>query len=372
VHHSLRLLGSCGLMAVIALAGPARADEDPVIGGKKVTEWFRFLREEKDARKRQAALLIIDIQAGPKVAVVFPGLLRELREHPDAATRARIAELLLKYKDKGDDLIKALVAALKTDKDAKVRAMAAATLGKLERIASSAVSDLGDALKDPAGSVRAAAAEAIGQFSAFDAEIARDWVPALAACLKDAEVEVRMSSTYALARMGPTAAPAVPALGAAAAGDKEAAVRKEAAKALAAIGPKAGDAASALIKALQDSNADVRLQAAYALGRIGPDAAAALPDLIKAVKDKDKSVRCHAIHAIGAMGKAATPAIPDLIGAVKDDVVADVRLAAIEELAAFGPDAKAAQDVLMVASRDGKPAIREAAQDALKKIQQSP
>jgi HEAT repeat protein len=357
---------------MFVLAAPARADEDPVIGGKKVTEWFKFLRDEKDPRKRQAALLIIDTQAGPKVAVVFPGLLRELREHPDPTTRVRIAELLLKYKDKGDDLIKGLVAALKTDKDAKVRAMAATTIGKLERIASSAVSDLGEALKDQAGPVRSAAAEALGVFSAFDAEIARDWVSPLAACLKDGDTTVRMNAAYALARMGASAAAAVSALSDAVGGDKEIAVRKESAKALAAIGPKASDATPALIKALQDTNSDVRMQAAYALGRIGSDAVAALPGLMKAVKDKDKSVRCHAIHAIGAFGKAATPAIPELIGAVKDDVVADVRLAAIEELAAFGADARSALDVLMVASRDGKPAIREAAQDALKKIQQAP
>jgi HEAT repeat protein len=116
----------------------------------------------------------------------------------------------------------------------------------------------------------------------------------------------------------------------------------------------------------------VRQQAAYALGRIKPDPKIALPELLKAVQDKDKSVRCYVIHAIGALGKPATSAIPELIRVLKEDVVADVRLAAIEELATFGPDAKAALDVLMIASRDGKPAIREAAQEAVKKIQQSP
>ena len=138
------------------------------------------------------------------------------------------------------------------------------------------------------------------------------------------------------------------------------------------MGPAASEATPALIKALQDANAEVRQQAAYGLGRIKPDAMLALPELLKAVKDKDKSVRCHAIHALGALGKPATSAIPELIRVLKEDVVADVRLAAIEELATFGPDARAALDVLMIASRDGKPAIREAAQEAVKKIQQSP
>lgn len=372
VSRLLALLAVSVFLGWISTASPAQADEDPAIRGKKVTEWFKFLHEEKDPRRRQAALQIIDLQAGPKVAVVFPGLLREMREHPDPAIRARIAELLLKYKDKGDDLIKGLVSALKTDKDAKVRETAATTLGKLERIGFSAAADLSEALADQSPGVRAASADAIGQFSAIDAEIARDAIPGLAKCVKDADPTVRLNSVLALARMGPIAASAAPALADAVKDDKDAGIRKESAKTLAIMGPGACEAAPALFKALEDSNPDVRQQAAYALGKINPDPKLALPELLKAIKDKDKSVRYYAIHALGSLGKPAAPAIPELIRVLKEDVVADVRLAAIEELANFGPDAKAALGALMIASRDGKPAIREAAQDAVKKIQQSP
>ncbi len=190
--------------------------------------------------------------------------------------------------------------------------------------------------------------------------------------MKDPNVTVRTNAILTLARMGPAAADATAALAEALASDKEDRIRKECAKALAFVGKGAGNAAPALIKALGDPNSDVRQYSAYALGRINPDPKVALPELLKALKDTDKSVRGNAIHAIGMLGKAATPAIPELIRVLKDDVVAEVRLAAIEELASFGPDAKAALDALTIASRDGKPAIREAAQDALKKIQQTP
>jgi HEAT repeat protein len=372
VSRLLPILTIVCATATAASSNRSYAADDPEIRGRKVSAWFKFLREEKDARRRQAALQIIDLQAGPKVAVVFPGLLRELREHPDTAIRARIAQLLLKYKDKGDDLTKALTNALENDKDAKVREAAATTLGRLDRMGFVTVPELTKALKDQAPTVRAAAADALGQFSAIDGEIARDAIPLLSECLKDSSTPVRMNVVLTLARMGPAAATATPALAESLANDKEDGIRKECAKALAFIGKGADSAAPALIKALGDSSSEVRQYSAYALGRISPDPKVVLPELLKAIKDKDKTVRGYAIHAIGSLGKAATPAIPELIRVLKDDVVAEVRLAAIEELASFGPDAKAALDALTIASRDGKPAIREAAQDALKKIQQSP
>jgi HEAT repeat protein len=361
------------LAAILALSG-VRADEDPKIGDKKVTEWFKFLREEQDARRRQAALMIIDREAGPKVGVVFPGLVKELREHPDPAVRAKIAELMPKYKDRGgDEVANALKAALTNDKEGKVRAAAAAALGQLGRpLGFSAVKELGDALKDKDAGTRAAAAEAIGDFSRIDPEIAKESAPALAAALQDSDTQVRLQSAFALGRMGAAAETAVAALAASLPKEKDIAVRKEITKTLTAMGPSASGATAALVAALKDESPDVRQTAAIALGHVNPDAGLALPELLKATKDRDKSVRCYAIHAIGSLGKSAASAIPDLIEIVRKDEVADVRVAAIEELAGFGNDAKAAVDALTVASKDGRLAIREAALEALKKIQQSP
>src|SRR5262249_23115552 len=316
--------------------------------------------------------MIIDRQAGPKVGVVFPGLAKELREHPDAAVRAKIVEIMPKYKDRGDEVVSAIRTTLAGDKEGKVRESAAVALGQLDRQGFPAVKELGDALKDKHAGARAAAAETIGAFSRIDSEIARDTVPALAELLQDSEKRVRLQAAFALGRMGAAASGAVQALAAALAKEKDVAVRKEIAKSLTAMGQSAAPATSALLSALKDDSSDVRQNAAIALGRIGPDATQALPELLKATKDRDKSVRCYAIHAIGSLGKPAVSAIPELIEIVRKDEVADVRLAAIEELAGFGADAKSAVDALTVASKDGRLAIREAALEALKKIQQSP
>src|SRR5262249_54658927 len=149
-----------------------------------------------------------------------------------------------------------------------------------------------------------------------------------------------INAAYALGRMAPLAAEAAGPLGELAAADKDQAARKEACKTLAAIGPKAVIAVPYLAKVLRDPQASVRQQAAIALGKIGPDAAAALPDLLKAAHEPDKSVRCHAIRAIGGLGKGALTAIPELIKILKEDDVVEVKLAAIDELGGFGPDAK--------------------------------
>jgi len=352
----------------------AQEDDDPVVRKKKISEWLKIVHEDPELNKRQAALLILEF-TGTKPRRILPGLLKELRENSEDVIRARCAELLVKFKDEKDQtdrLVVPLITALKQDKSERVREAAATSLGKLARDGAKAVPDVTEALKDKQPKVRAAAAEAIGQFCRVDAEIAKDSIPLLIVLLKDADVNVRVQAAFALGRMGPTAAPAVMALAALVAADKDANVRRESAKTLAAIGSESRSAVKDLVKALDDPQTDVRQYAAVALAKIGPDAADALPQLQKALKDKDKEVRCQVVHAIGSLGKAALSVLPDLIRLLKDDDVAEVRLAVVQELGGLGPDAKEAIDALTIASRDGRPAIREAAVDALKKVQKSP
>src|SRR5262249_33516985 len=158
------------------------------IRGRKVSEWFKFLREEQDSRRRLAALALLDTEAGPKSTLVMPGFVKELREHSDPAIRMRIAQVLPKYKDRGEDVAVALKASLQNDKDEKVRAAAAIAIARLERpLGTAAIKELVDALKDPSAVTRAAAAEAIGQLSRIDSEIAKDYVAVIASSLSDQE-----------------------------------------------------------------------------------------------------------------------------------------------------------------------------------------
>ena len=62
---------------------------------------------------------------------------------------------------------------------------------------------------------------------------------------------------------------------------RQATVRRQAAEVLARIGPRAESAVPALIKALDDSATGVRKSAALALGQIGPAAADAAPALLR-------------------------------------------------------------------------------------------
>ena len=47
--------------------------------------------------------------------------------------------------------------------------------------------------------------------------------------------------------------------------------------------------------------------------------------------------------------------MPDLIKIVKDEEIPEIKLAAIDELANFGPEAAIAEDALKIAAKDGRP-----------------
>lgn len=89
--------------------------------------------------------------------------------------------------------------------------------------------------------------------------------------LKSADTDTRVNACVELAKAGPDAAPAVPAL----------------------------------IVALKDSDFLVRRLAANALGVIGPKAKEAIPALKEATKDRDASVRTEAIGAIQGIDEKA-------------------------------------------------------------------
>jgi len=361
------------LILSLIIQGPVYAQDDPVIRGRTVSEWFRLLREESNAQRRLAILRLIDMEAGPNVPIVLPNFLKEVAVHPDPTVRARIIQALPRYKDRGEEIIQTYRSALTRDKESKVREAAAQTIPKLDRTgAILLIPDLGLAVRDAHPDVRAAAAQTIGILTQSDKQSTVELLSPLEEGLKDSEAAVRFQCAYALSQMGELAAPAVSSLAEMFRNDTVILNRREAAKAIAAIGPKAANAAETLVSGLADPQPGIRQAAALALAQVKGDPERVLPALLKAARDSDVSVRCLAIHAIGAFGKSAVKTIPDLIDILRRDEVADVRLAAIEELANFGPEARAALDVLKVASKDGRAAIREAAQAALKKIESSP
>ena len=100
-----------------------------------------------------------------------------------------------------------------------------------------------------------------------------------------------------LGRLGPTAAPAAPAL-IEALKCPAVLVRQNAALALGEIGPEARAAVPALIGGLADPDWQVRRAAAVALGKIGPEAKAAEKALEQLTADKNSLVQKAAREAL--------------------------------------------------------------------------
>ncbi|MBC8870304.1 MAG: HEAT repeat domain-containing protein [Planctomycetes bacterium] len=130
-------------------------------------------------------------------------------------------------------------------------------------------------------------------------------VPALAATLQDADVQMRRNAALVLIEL-----------------------RGE------WTGKRIVDiraAVPALIKATSDQDADVRAWSAHALAEIGPDAVEAVPALIKLLKDPAEGPRNTSAIALGSIGPSASEAVPALTGALEDEST-DVRLFAATAL----------------------------------------
>ena len=222
--------------------------------------------------------------------------------------------------------------------------------------------------------------------------------------LKDVEIDVRLHAARALGRIGPEAREAIPPL-VETLNDENSDLRAEAAEALGGIGQATEDVVLALNEALNETMGiwypSPREQIVRALGKLGPEAMVAVPALISVLKDSprlfERQQSAMALGRIGQPAKIAVPAlaktmrqkntfqdlgqysadalsrigkaaVPYLIQALKDEI-SEVRFAAVGALGQIGPDARDAIQPLIEALEDKNLLYREAAEDALEKIQ---
>jgi HEAT repeat protein len=334
----------------------------------------------KDETKGKEAAHVLGLM-GSRGAAAVPGLIGVLRDRQaPAAVREEAADALGKIGEPVADVVSALTAALKDDKE-KVRYQAAEALRWMGPLAKEAMPALVAALKDedartaekaclalarlgdalairplmealqgPRGSVADQAALALWQIG----PAAKDVVPGLIALLKKPPSESRRVRTLLL-WLGPIAVPGL----ADALHDNEATVRQSAAEILGLLGPVARAAVPALAGALQDRMPTVALSAALALTQIDPtrardavprladalddaaaaealadmgsEARAAVPALIAALKHREKAVRDSARHALGRIGPPAVPALIDALKSPSEgiDVLAAEALAVV-------------------------------------------
>ena len=194
-------------------------------------------------------------------------------------------------------------------------------------------------------------------------------VPRLIEALK--HEHLRGQVVYILGQIGPAAAPAAEAL-AGLVNDKNARVAQEAALALAKIGPGAKAAIPALVKSLEGEGANSHA-VAYALGKIGPDATVqkALTGLLKS-SDRDLAlVSAWVLAQVRPVtAEIAAQTVPVLTAGLAAPLPLE-RQSAAEALGNLGSLAKNATTLaaLQKAASDDDRAVRDAAADALKAIQ---
>jgi HEAT repeat protein len=129
------------------------------------------------------------------------------------------------------------------------------------------------------------------------------------------------------------------------------------------LGPDAADAMPTLIKALKDQDEGVRMNAASAIGQIGRGAAVAVPALIAALKDDCEYVRGNAACALRNIG-LRTPAVTEGLVKALDDKSDSVRSNAALALWKLSRT-KRAISVLEETIKNGSALGRSVAADAL-------
>jgi HEAT repeat protein len=376
--------------------GLARAEDDPKFRNRHLSEWLQMLREDPAVDHRRAALLATELIGPGKSPAVVPAIIAALRDDSDEKVREAAATALGRIGERqaakplaekqpftaGRD---ALAGALRTDKSGRVRASAATALGRLDKSdAAGAVVDLAATVGSPTtlAVARTAAADTLRRIGAEAAEA----VPALRKALEDqsADEPTRTAAALALGNVGDPGLAALPGL-MAVLGDARApaGLVKAVADTLGRLGTDAAAASSVRLGELltaKGSEVELRRAAAGALDQFGAEGRPALAALRSALQDDDRFVRSLALHAIGqqgpALGSEGRATVTAVLGCFGDRVV-EVRVAAAETVAALGaealgPDLVVARERLREATRDGQKAVREAAAEALKKLQPAP
>jgi HEAT repeat protein len=414
---------SLSLLVPLILLTPSAvraADDDPVLQFKRLSEWIELLRGEQGQttrqtllqalgcaashpkvwhswllQRREAGLLAVSLIGPQKSPNVFPALLGALRNDPEENIRRGAALSLGRLGKKVHDDNKemrgtsikltevrnGLVEALRADKSPKVREACARSLGQLQEDATEAIPALVHALKDADENTQAAAGEAL-RVLGLTITI-RDKLPELEEALKNPKTNTlaRVQIAVTLGLIGRSVAVDNRGLrevlkDAKTPGELRVAV----AETLGTLGSSSAVEDLTAVLAAKDSSQALRHACLVALDSFGTDAKPALPELKKGLNDKDKFIRTQSMHVIGRIGKELGPESKEIVKEllkITNDPIFEVRLAAIETLGNLG--AEAMSDALpMVLERltelakDGQRTIRDAAEDAKKKLKPAP
>ncbi len=351
-----------GIVASVAIA-----QTDEVVLGKKGSQWIEILKTHKETKYRRASLIALELIGG-KSRGVTAALYEALERDTEPEVRRETALLLNRMGAEARGAARELVETIRRDKSAAVRAAAAKSLGgRLKDQSRPYVPEIIELLKDQDAGVRAALVEAMR-----DLEDAA--VPALPRLMKLAKEKnedrfTRLYSIQIISLQGLESPEAGKFLREIFEDKTDATnLREIALEGLA----RREDTGFALLfgGALDEKEVKIRQVAAGALAKLGGKAREAWPAIQKGLKDPDPLVRLQLIRGTGALSRSIDDAITSLgEAAVKDDATENV-LAAVQELADLGRRAEKTAPVLTrLAENDTRASIRQAAADALKKIQ---
>ncbi|MDF1664380.1 MAG: HEAT repeat domain-containing protein [Planctomycetota bacterium] len=253
------------------------------------------------------------------------------------------------------DLIKALVRAVKEDKESLWK-----RIGKtIVKMGPGAIPKLINVMKDKKSPARYMAAAVIGDMGVGVLE-------PLTKLIKGDDKDLRFLAAVGLKGLGPLAAKLTPDL-IEMIGEKDENSRIAAIQALEKIGPKAEAAVPTLIKIAKNPSAELRHVAISALGGIGSPAEKVIPVLTDLLDDKDEDFLYGVIFVLGKFGPRAANAVPKLLQLLKnedldcDEIIADT-------LAKIGPKARAAVPMILKEMNDEDSIFSEAGIRTLGKI----
>ena len=195
-------------------------------------------------------------------------------------------------------------------------------------------------------------------------------VPGLIEQLKDEDTTARILAAQWLAKLGPDAKEALPALVDLALHDSNQDTSAAAATAIHTLDLQASrDVVFGYLPALWDANPEVRRKACVILGSLGPVAKPAVASLMTMLDDTDELVRERAVNALGTIGIPQAEVIAALTKAMHDPA-SIVRERAAAQFAFNIPVTVVSVSTLMELRNDPDKAVASLAQTALERADQ--
>jgi len=257
---------------------------------------------------------------------------------------------------------------LRRDPSSQVRVTAAHVLAQLDPSGKLSVPLLAAVLRDPDFGLRHSLLRELDGFGTKGEAATHGLIEVIE---QDDDYSVLREAVQCLSRVSP-ASIAVPILLKALRREqnrKEVPVAGMILQTLGKIGPEAAPAIPALVETYNTApNEHERASAIMALGGIGPSAQVALPTILKATEDPFWGVRGAALESLNKIKVEPDVGIPLLISALRDKQ-GWVQKTAADGLGQFGPRAKAAIPALEASIADRSFTKRAAATSALRLIQ---